>query len=259
MRKKFLFIIIGTLLLFPQIVLPLYSAEQRDIELKAHEIVARVDSILDYPKGIIKGSMQHITPDGRSRSVNLKGFISEDDYLFTFTSKKRGEEQRILYNLRGEDIWVYHVFAIKLFNKRDIDRFNRILSTNYYYIDLSNADLQSNYNAEIIGDSIIKGYECYELKLYPIFKKGEYGLLTLYVEKSDYIPLRIDYHDTDTVIFKTLSISRVITEKNRIIPIRYDMLDILKGTLTILEFNSFDEDIDLDRNIFRHQNLGLRK
>ncbi len=237
-------------------LLPLHSQEKREIELTAQEILARVDRILDYPQGLIKGKMVHITPDGRSKVIELVGSITEEDYLFKFNSKSRGDELKILYNLRGEDIWVYQILAIKLFNKRGVDRFDPILATNYCYIDLSNADLQSNYTATITDEAFIKGRDTYKLRLVPVMRGGNYGLLTIYVSKKDYIPLRIDYHDPDKVIFKTLSIAKVINRNKRIIPVRYDMLDIKKGTVTLLEFFGFDDDIQFDKKIFIHENLG---
>lgn len=79
--------------------------------------------------------------------------------------------------------------------------------------------------------------------------------MTLYATKKDCIPLRIDYYDPDKVIFKTLSVVKVINSDNRIIPIRYDMLDIRRGTVTMLEFADFEKDIKFDKKIFRYQNL----
>ena len=238
------------------LALPLQSEDESKSESDANDILARVDRIFDYPVGIIKGKMLHMKPDGRSRIISITVLISKDDYLFKFNSRKRGEELKILYNLGGEDIWVYCVSTNKLFNKKGIDKYNQILSTNYYYIDLSNADFKSNYNAEITGDAFVKGYDTFELKLYPILKGGDYGLLTIYVSKKDFIPLRIDYHDTNKVIFKSLTITKVITKNKKIIPIRYDMMDIRNGTLSILEFLDFDEDVNFDMKIFKYYNLG---
>ncbi len=254
--KAIYFTILTVIFLWIFSAAPLHAQGEREIELTAQEILARVDRILNYPEGLIKGKMVHITPDGRSKVIELVGSISEEDYLFKFISKTRGDELKVLYNLRGEDIWVYQILAIKLFNKRGVDRFDPILSTNYCYIDLSNADLQSNYTAAITGEAFVKGQDTRKLKLIPVMKGGNYGLLTIYVSKKDYIPLRIDYHDKDTVIFKTLSIVKVINRNNRIIPVRYDMLDIRKGTVTLLEFFGFDEEIQFDKKIFIHQNLG---
>jgi len=231
------------------------AQEKRKIELTAQEILARVDNILTYPEGLIKGRMVHITPDGKSKKIELVGYISGDNFHFRFSTKERGEELRVLYNLNGEDIWVYNIHSITMFNKRGIDKFDPILGTNFYYLDLSNYDLQSNYTATITGDAFIKGNDCYKLSLNPILQGGMYGLLTLYVNKSDYVPLRIDFHDTDKVIMKTLSIVKVAQKNGRSVPLRYDMLDIRRGTITILEFYKFEQDAIFDKKLFRHENL----
>ncbi len=232
------------------------AQQQRKIELTAQEIVARVDRILQYPRGILKGRLTHILPDGTSSLINFTGNIAENDFLFTFSNRDRGEQIKVLYNLGGEDIWVYNILAIKLFHKMDIDKYDPILSTNFSYIDLSNADYQSNYTAAITGEAFVKGFDTYRLRLDPIFKGGSYGMLTLYANKKDFVPLRIDIHDNDKVVFKSLSVARTMTKNDRTIPVRYDMLDIRKGTVTILEIFGFDEAAVFDKTMFYHQRLG---
>jgi len=162
----------------------------------------------------------------------------------------------VLYNLRGEDIWVYNTHALKLYHKLGIDKFDSILATNFSYLDLSNADFQSNYTASIEGSALVKGQQSYKLTLRPIFKGGEYGEITLYVTKDAFIPIRIDYHDRDMAIFKFMNVVKTREKDKRIIPIRYDMMDIRKGTVTILSFFDFDENVKFNREIFRSERLG---
>lgn len=249
-----------TLSTFVVMIVALSSAavaqEKREIELTAQEILARVDRVLDYPRGMIKGRMMHIMPDGNSTLINLKAYVTENDYLFIYSSRERGDQIKVLYNLKGEDIWVYNIHAVKLFHKMSIDKYDSLLATNYSYLDLSNADYQSNYTASITGNVVVKGRDCYRLKLVPIFKGGLYGQLTLYASKKDFIPLRIDFHDTDRAIFKSFSIARTMERNNRIIPVRCDMLDIRKGTVTILEFFGFDETMVFQKELFFPQQLG---
>ncbi len=230
----------------------------RKVELTAQEILARVDRVLDYPKGLLRGKMVHILPNGRTNAVNLTGFISDADYLFTFSTDDRGDQIKVLFNFRGEDIWVYNILSVKLFHKLGVDRYDSVLSTNFFYIDFSNADLQSNFTGKITGDALINGLECYRLTLLPIFKGGNYGMLTLYVHKKDYIPLKIDYHDNDMVIFKTLSISQTMEKGKKKFPIRYEMLDVRKGTITILNYHTLEENVSFDKKIFMHQSLGTK-
>ena len=256
MRRITILTVLCALALLPWESYFSYAQEEREIELTAQGILARVDRILDYPTGLLKGRMKHIKPNGESHTSEVTGKITKEDFLFVFSNRDRGEQLKILYNLSGEDVWVYMMHSIKLYHKMGIDKYDPILLTNFFYIDLSNADFQSNYTAEILGEAVIKGQTTYVLRLEPIFKAGQYGRITLYAARDSFVPIRIDYHDRDNAIFKFMTIAKVMERNNRIFPARYDMMDIRTGTLSILSFFSVDESVSFDKSIFRSEKLG---
>ena len=53
-----------------------------------------------------------------------------------------------------------------------------------------------------------------------------------------------------------MSIVKTADFDNKTVPIRYDMFDIKKGSITLLEFIKFDKTIELDKDLFRYQSLG---
>lgn len=243
-------------LFFLGVASPLYPQTERKVELTAQEMLARADRVLEYPAGIMRGRLMHITPSGKTHKVDVTGYIDRADFLFSFSTAERGEQMKVLYNYGGEDIWVYNILSTKLFHKLGVDKYDPVVFTNFSFMDFSNSDLQSNYTAKITGDAFIKGEETYRLTLTPVFRGGAYGTLTLYVTKDRYVPRRIDFQDTDNVIFKTLSLGEMTVVDDRPFPVRYDMLDIRKGTLTVLSFHGFDRNVKFDRKIFMHQMLG---
>ncbi|MFA5518622.1 MAG: outer membrane lipoprotein-sorting protein [Spirochaetota bacterium] len=251
MRKLYIFLF----LLFFVVPVSLYS-QTDEIEITAQAILARVDNIMKYPEGEMRGRIKHISPDGKSYTVDFIGSIARTDFLFSFSNKSRGEELKVLYKMSGEDVWVYNNHALKLFHKMGIDKYDSLFATNFNLTDFSNSDFQNNYNARITGESLIKGVECYKLDLVPVFQGSEYGLVTLYASKDKYLPMRIDYHDRDKVVFKFLSLSRTMEKGDSLIPIRYDMLNIRNGTVTILNFIKFDEAVTFRSDIFRPETLG---
>lgn len=257
--KKDMNIKIKTIILLFSLLLQLVvisAAEERSIELTAQGILARADQIMKFPRGLVKGNLKHVMPDGRSYSYTLSAYISKEDYLYNFSTKERGDTLKLLFNLKGEDIWVYNIHSLKLYHKLGIDRFDEVLATNFYYIDMSNAELQVSYTATLEGSSDVKGYDTYMLRLRPIFKNSEYGELVMYVSKKDFIPLRIDFYDRDRAIFKFMMITKTMEKNGRIIPVRYDMMNIKRGTISILSFHSFDEEYMMDREMFRSEKLG---
>ncbi len=252
MKRRILIVLAAFLLLGDSA----FSQKNDTVEITAQGILARVDRILQYPEGELQGRMKHISPDGKSFDIDFKGNIARNDFLFFFSSGSRGESLKVLYNMGGEDVWVYNIHSVKLFHKMGVDKYDRVMSTNFSFIDLSNSDYQSNYNSRITGKTLIKGVECYKLALDPIYDGSEYGTVTMYVTVDQYIPLRIDYHDRDKVIFKFLSLSKTMEKNGRIVPIRYDMLNIKDGTVTILSFLKFEENIRFQGDIFRPERLG---
>ncbi len=252
MKKVYVFFFIT--LLF-NLSSPVFT-QTGEVEITAQAILARVDSIMQYPLGEMRGRMKHISPDGKSYTIDFLGSITRTDYLFRFSNKSRGEELKVLYKMSGEDVWVYSNHSLKLFHKMGIDKYDSLLSTNFTLMDFSNADFQSNYNARITGQSLIKGVECYRLDLVPVFQGSQYGLVTLYASKDKYIPMRIDFHDRDKVVFKFMSLSKTMEKSGSIVPIRYDMLNIKSGTVTILSFHRFDETVTFREDIFRPETLG---
>ncbi|MDA3900480.1 MAG: outer membrane lipoprotein-sorting protein [Spirochaetes bacterium] len=249
--------IILLLLFFVPLIIT--SQESRLVEVTAQEILARVDDVLQYPSGQMKGNLMHIYPDGRSVVRDILTYVAKDNYLFTFSSKQRGNEIRILYNLGGEDTWVYNILSLKLFHKVDVDRYDPIFESNFSFIDISNADLQSNYTGKILRKTTYKSNDVIILNLDPIFKDGKYGKLTLYVAASNYLPIRIDYHDNDNAITKTLSFTKMSSFNKRNFPVRYDMLHIGSGTLSIIEFSDYDHKVTFPNTTFRHENMASVK
>lgn len=234
----------------------LFSQNGGQIEITAQSILARVDRIMQYPEGEIKGKIKHIFPDGNSVSIDFKGSITRNDYLFVYSSQSRGESLKVLYTMGGEDIWVYDIHAQEMYHKKDVDKYDLVMGTNFSFIDFSNSDFQSNYNARITGQTLIKGIQCYRLQLDPIFENSLYGMIVLYATVDKYIPIRIDYHDKDKVIFKFLTIAKTMEKGDRIIPARYDMLNLKEGTVTITSFIKFDESVTFPADLFRPEKLG---
>jgi hypothetical protein len=233
-----------------------FSEDDRKIELNAQGILARVDRFFEYPKGLMKGVLMHIRPDGTALNISFTGCISQEDFLFTLNTRERGDQMKVLYNLGGEDIWVYNIHELKMFHKIGIDKYDEVLSTNFSFTDISNVDFQSNYTATITGEAVVKGNDVYTLVLKPIAKGGEYGQLTLYVTKDRFIPIRIDYHDRDKAIFKFLSVVKIRDNGTRAVPVRYDMMNIRRGTVTVFSVTETDESASFNPEIFRPEKLG---
>ncbi len=83
-----------------------------------------------------------------------------------------------------------------------------------------------------------------------------FGALTMNVSVEKYHPLRIDFHDRDKVIFKFMTLAKIMENTDKTVPLRYDMLNIKDGTVTILSFLKFEDNVKYQGDIFRPEKLG---
>ena len=131
------------------------------------EILARADKETDYPRGLLKGRLTHLTPEGELHGDHLQRQHRRKRLSPGLLQQIAGRTaQGVVYPVGGRTYGCY-VHAAKLFHKMDRDKYDAVLSTNFSFIDLSNADYQSNYTAAITGTAVIKGREADRLRLDP--------------------------------------------------------------------------------------------
>ena len=78
--------IVLLLLLIIISVSDIFSQNKESVEITAQSILARVDRIMQYSEGELQGRLKHIFPDGNSFTVDFKGNITRNDFLFNFSS-----------------------------------------------------------------------------------------------------------------------------------------------------------------------------
>ena len=240
------------------VVYPLSLSRAQDnsvIDIEAQGILAGVDAFFSYPAGLIKGRLYHVYADGSSFSISVTGFIGKDDSVFKFSSSSRGEQLRVLYSLGGEDMWIYNALVRRSIHEQGRKRYDRILFTNLAYNDLSGASFQTNFNARIIGDDVVRGEKVRVLELVPILRGGEYSALTMYVASKSGIPVRIEYLGRNRRVCRFLSINKTITRNGRVIPVRFDFLNPGEQTETILRFYRFDDSVHFRDDLFSTENF----
>ncbi len=231
------------------------SQGARDAKLTANEIMSRLDRTVEYPQGEIWGVIKHIEPNGATLSIDFNAKIQGSNSLFTFKSKNRGEEMKVLYNRGGRDIWIYDIHAFRLLHKTAGAGYDSVLGTNYNLMDFSNLKFRSNYVGVIKGRSPIKGENCYELELASSPESLGYGKLTIFVSVDTFLPMRIDFYDRNRILYKFQSLVKTGKKNNRIFPMRYEMFNIKTKSVSVLIFSCIKK-TEFNWEIFRPENLG---
>ncbi|MBM9546821.1 outer membrane lipoprotein-sorting protein [Leptospira sp. 201903074] len=234
-----------------------------DTSLSAQELLARLDRELDFGKGLVKGTYVLIRRNGTSETWKINRFFNGEDALLLFDRKGRGLESKLLTKDEGENVFFFNVLSAKLFRKTDDEKYEALMGTGFFYVDLSGYSYQANYNPLVNADLEIGGEVYYRVSLKPILPYF-YKKLVLLIGKKDLKPYRVDFHDRDGILFKTLNLKygpvKVKELSGKVEEIqkasRLEMLDLNTGSITVWEIQEVDKSVNPDASLFAVDNLS---
>lgn len=258
-RDKLIFIF--SLLLLMPFFFPLGAQEKSD-RVNAQDILARLDETLNFGNGLTKGNLTLIQRSGQATSWRVNLFRDRSSLLFLFEKKGRGLEYKLLSLDEGDKIYLYNVVSSKLFRKTEEEKYENFLNSGFGYVDLSGYLYQANYDPLMSGEVKIGDESLLRVSLKPIITYS-YNKLVLLVQKDTKKPVRIDFHDKDGVLWKTMNIkygpvklktSSGVRREERVS--RLEMLTLTTGNIGIWEIEEQDTTVVVDRVLFDVDNLG---
>lgn len=245
---------------FPSILL---AQGKTGIGGTAFEIMDRVFQQLQFAEGHQKLQLTITTREGKSVVYKASLYQKQNASFFIFDSMTRGTVLKLLYNDQGQNIYAYMTHDKRLFHKKYLDRFENVLGSGFAYLDIGNASFVDNYQQKLKGNEKNGEGEFTIIENLPL-DKGQYGKLLVLVDpKKDNRLNRIDYYDSAMVLMKTLKFTYGMltvketkdTTRQIEFPIRWDMADVSRGTVSTLEFFSVDKTARLDASLFKKDNI----
>lgn len=230
--------------------------------VNAQTILAKLDETLDLGNGLVKGNLILIRRSGNSDSWKVNLFRQKGRLLYIFDRKGRGLENKLLTLDEGDKIYLYNSISQKLFRKTEEEKYETFQNTGFSYIDLSGYLYQANYDPIMNGEMKQGEEDCWRVSLKPILTY-EYKKLVLLVRKENLEPIRIDFHDKEGTLLKTMNLKYTETRHkttqgvgSKRIASRWEMLDLRSGTIGVWEITELDETVIPDESLFQMENLG---
>lgn len=222
----------------------------------ATEIIDKADKIMqgNSSKSVMK--MQIVRPDW-SREIGIKGWSLGKEYsLMLITSPARDKGSATLK--RENEIWNW---------QPSIDRVIKLppsmMLQSWMGSDFTNDDLVKessvvrDYEHKLVGDTTISDRKAWKIELLP--KEGVavvWGRIEAYISQGDYLHLMFKYYDEDDFLINTMILSEIREMGGRIIPTRMDMIPAENpNQRTVIIYEDFEFDIDIDPSFFSIQNM----
>ena len=191
------------------------------------------------------------------REMKMRSWAKGSDYsliIIDAPSKDKGT----VFLKRKKEIWNWLPSIDKSIKLPPSMMMQNWMGTDFTNDDLvKQSSIVNDYDHSIVGDSTIEGYECYKIQMLPKPEAAVvWGKVILYIDKSEYLQLRVEYYDEDAYLINLMNFYDVKKMGGRNIPSRMEMIPVdSPEKKTIMIFNSIEFDIDIDENFFTTQNM----
>jgi hypothetical protein len=133
--------------------------------------------------------------------------------------------------------------------------------------DFTNDDLVKassridDYTHKIAGDSVIAGRKCWKIEMIPLPAAAVvWSKVNMWVDRKDYLELRLEFYDEDNKLVNILQASDVKTMGGRLLASKLEMIPAdKKGQETVIIYNSASFDKPIGDDVFTTENMKKAK
>ena len=194
----------------------------------AESILARTDQNAVSANKIILSAM---TIHGRrdSRSISSKSWIQGKDKAFTEYLAPAREKGIKMLKL-GDQLWTYSPDADRTISISGHMLRQSVMGSDLSYEDmLEDRELQTIYNARVVGEETVLERPCWVLELTSKGEEVAYYSRKVWVDKEHFVILREEMYAKSNKLLKTLEVKSVIRVQGRCVQNVLVFKDVLKG------------------------------
>jgi len=154
-----------------------------------------------------------ITSSGKSRTFELESYAGDNgrSSLTRYTKPAAIRGQAFLTLNNADDIWTYFPRTKRVRKLASHAKKQKALGSDFTYEDMGGGDVfLTKFNPKILGDEIINGNLCWKIELIGIIDQDPpYPKIVMWIRKSDYIPVQLDYYNNNGFNLKSLALSNI--------------------------------------------------
>jgi len=233
------------------------QASPPDDGLTARQIVDKVlakDNVFGMGQARLKLTIQNSKGQERVRAVETRS-ITVDDLrwtLVTFVEPADVAGTRLLAKEAkdGDDLQYLYLPALK--EKRRIagsEKNESFMGTDFTYNDLEQKGMEEGDHTRL-ADEQHSGIDCFRIDAVPKDKDDEYSKLELWIDKKDFLPLKIYFYDRKGAHLKTLVAQKVETLQGEVTVTKLMMKNVKKGTKTTMVLETLDRKKSFPKAMF---------
>lgn len=213
----------------------------------------------------IKMSLFNAKGDESSRalSVNLLEVDGDGDKSFTLFKSPRDIKNTAFLSyshaIKADDQWIFMPAFKRTKRISSTNKSGPFMGSELAYEDISSFEI-AKYTYRYIKDEIFENTDCFVVELYPRYAHSGYTTILYWVDKTRYVPIKIEYFDRGESLLKTQVFNGYRQYKERYWrPTHSEIRNHKTQRMTKLTWGDFDFDVDLSESDFSKLALSRRR
>jgi outer membrane lipoprotein-sorting protein len=167
------------------------------------------------------------------------------------------EDLGVKYLKIKKELWIYFPDADDIMKISGHMLRQGMMGSDISYEDmLEGGERDKKYSSKLLDDKIVDGKSCFVIELKAKVKDAPYEKQVLFVDKSKYIPLKMEMFARGGRLLKKITTSNHKTISGRVIPFKMTIQDTRKrNSKTTIEFKKVKFNIKLPKKIFTKRML----
>ena len=222
----------------------------------ARQIIDKANQLMRGNSSYMEATMKIIRPTWE-RTLSFKAWAKGTDYSIIYITSPAKEKGQVFLK-RDNEMWNW-VPSIE----RMIKIPPSMMMQSWMGSDMTNDDLVKessvveDYSHKILGEEMIKGYDCYKLELIPKEDAAVvWSKIVSWISKKEFITLKNEYYDEFGDLINMEVLSKIKDVGDRTIPTYFEIIPLEKeGNKTTMEFEVIKFNISLKDGFFSIQNM----
>lgn len=224
-------------------------------DLTGAEILQKMDQAFQMTSSAIQMNMTIVNEGGQKRERSLDIFTKGRNVLVRFTSPSdvKGTGLLLLQNKNETDMWLYLPTLGTARKVASHMQNGSFMGTDFTYQDFSmfgGETYQDLYQSTQVSSGTYDGVSCYILDTTPAKKDSDYSRIRMWVNKGNFIPLKLEFFDKKGKLLKVMTNGAVKEIGKHLIPTRIEMENVQLKSRTLLNLVKVDYDQKIPDSTF---------
>lgn len=192
--------------------------------------------------------------DVRVKFLEVKGDGDKGLTIFDSPADVKGTAfLSFSHSIDPDDQWLYMPSLKRVKRINSSNKSGPFMGSQFAYEDLSSFEVDK-YSYKYIRDEKLGDIDSFVIENYPLYEYSGYSKQVAWIDKTRYIPIKIEYFDRKNSLLKTLILSNYTQYDNKYWrALEQRMVNHQNGKTTLLSFNEYKlnsglKDSDFNRN-----------